>query len=107
MPNLNIIEFDGTSHEVIVNEGCSVMRAAIDNGIDGVTAECGGALACATCHVLVDPEWLDRLPEPTEAEEDMLQFVYSEQSDNSRLSCQIAMSDELNGMTVRLPESQL
>ena len=105
MPKVTHIEFDGTEHQVDVASGLSVMEGAVKNMVPGIDADCGGACACATCHVYVDPEWKDKTGEPNEMETSMLDFA-EEVKDNSRLSCQIKMSDELDGLTVRLPESQ-
>ncbi len=105
MPKVTYIEFDGTEHQVDVASGLSVMEGAVKNMVPGIDADCGGACACATCHVYVDPEWKDKTGEPNEMETSMLDFA-EEVKDNSRLSCQIKMSDDLDGLTVRLPESQ-
>ncbi|MCL2428110.1 MAG: 2Fe-2S iron-sulfur cluster-binding protein [Alphaproteobacteria bacterium] len=107
MPKVTYIEYDGTPHEVEVPEGLSVMRGAVDNNIPGIDADCGGECACATCHVYVEPEWLDKtgLPEPGSQEASMLSFAAVAQP-NSRLSCQIKMRPELDGLTVKMPEGQ-
>lgn len=105
MPKIVYIEHNGTRHEVEVAAGTSVMEGAVKNLIPGIDADCGGACACATCHVFVDPEWLDKTGERTEMETSMLEFAESVQS-NSRLSCQIAVSNALDGLVVRLPRSQ-
>jgi 2Fe-2S ferredoxin len=107
MPRVTYIEFDGTPHEVEVPVGLSVMRGAVDNNVPGIDADCGGECACATCHVYVDAAWLDRigLPEPGSQEASMLSFAAVAQPD-SRLSCQIKMSEELDGLVVRMPEGQ-
>ena len=107
MPKVTYIEYDGTPHEVEVPEGLSVMRGAVDNNIPGIDADCGGECACATCHVYVEPEWLDKtgLPEPGSQEASMLSFAAVAQP-NSRLSCQIRMRTELDGLTVKMPEGQ-
>lgn len=107
MAKVTYIEHDGTPHEVEVQEGTSVMRGAVDNNIPGIDADCGGECACATCHVYVEPEWLDKtgLPEPGSQEASMLSFAAVAQP-NSRLSCQIEMRAELDGLTVRMPEGQ-
>ncbi|HVC55337.1 MAG TPA: 2Fe-2S iron-sulfur cluster-binding protein, partial [Stellaceae bacterium] len=98
---------NGTEHRVELPVGRSVMRGAIDNNIPGIDADCGGECACATCHVYVDPAWLPRtgLPVPGSLEASMLGFAAVTQ-DNSRLSCQIEMRDELDGLVVRMPEGQ-
>lgn len=95
----------GTRTEIESDNGSSVMEAAIRNGIPGIDAECGGACACATCHVYVDDEWADKAGSPDPMEEDMLDFAY-EVRPNSRLSCQLRVSDELDGLVVHVPERQ-
>lgn len=106
MPKAVFVQPDGTEKEIDVARMESLMRAAIRCNVDGVVAECGGALTCATCHVYVDPEWLARLPPPDEAEEDMLQFTGAERKPNSRLSCQLRMTEALEGIRVTVPETQ-
>ena len=107
MPRVTYIEFNGTPHEVDVPVGLSVMRGAVDNNVPGIDADCGGECACATCHVYVDAAWLDRigLPQPGSQEASMLSFAAVAQPD-SRLSCQIKMREELDGLVVRMPEGQ-
>jgi len=105
MPLIKFISHDGTEREVHVAAGTSVMHAAVDNGVSGILADCGGACACATCHVYVDPAWLARTGARTEMEESMLSFAAATQ-ENSRLACQIEMSDALDGIVLRLPEGQ-
>jgi len=105
MVKVKYIEFDGTEHEVEVEAGTTLMRAAVFNGVPGIDAECGGACACATCHVYVPREWQSMLPEQASTELDMLEFA-NEAQDNSRLSCQIILTDELDGLTVHMPEFQ-
>jgi 2Fe-2S ferredoxin len=105
MPNVTYIEFDGTTHTVDVPVGLSVMRGAVDNEIPGIDADCGGQCACATCHVFVDPAWLERTGERSEMEDSMLEFAAATQ-DNSRLACQIEVTDALDGLIVRMPEGQ-
>jgi 2Fe-2S ferredoxin len=107
MPKVTYIEHDGNPHEVEVPVGLSVMRGAVDNNVPGIDADCGGECACATCHVYVDPAWLDLtgLPEPGSQEASMLSFAAVAEP-NSRLSCQIPMRDELDGLVVRMPEGQ-
>jgi 2Fe-2S ferredoxin len=107
MPRVTYIEFNGTPHEVDVPLGLSVMRGAVDNNVPGIDADCGGECACATCHVYVDAAWLDKtgLPEPGSQEASMLSFAALAQP-NSRLSCQIEVTDALDGLVVRLPEGQ-
>jgi 2Fe-2S ferredoxin len=106
MPKVTYIQPDGSSSEVNALAGDSVMETAIDNDIDGIIAECGGACSCATCHVYVDEAWTDRLPAPDALEDGMLDCVLDRQP-NSRLSCQIRLSDEFDGLTVRIPDSQI
>jgi 2Fe-2S ferredoxin len=105
MPRVNYVEHNGRVHEVDVPVGFSVMEGAVNNGIPGIDGDCGGACACATCHVYVDPQWADKLSPPNELESDMLGFAY-EPDERSRLSCQIKVSPELDGLTVYLPEKQ-
>lgn len=105
MAKITYIEFNGTEHVVDVENGLSVMEGAIKNNIPGIDADCGGACACATCHVYVDESWLPKTGEKDPMEESMLDFAENVQ-DNSRLSCQINVSDELDGLVVRTPESQ-
>lgn len=105
MPQVTYIEHDGTEHRVEVEEGLSVMRGAVDNGVPGIDADCGGQCACATCHVFVDEAWLARTGDKGEQEESMLSFAATAQP-NSRLSCQIEVTAELDGLVVRLPEAQ-
>ncbi len=106
MAKITYIEFDGTSHEVEVPSGLSVMEGAVDNNIPGIEAECGGACSCATCHVYVDPAWVEKTGSPEHLEKDMLESAY-DLKETSRLSCQIEVSDELDGLVVRMPEHQI
>jgi ferredoxin, 2Fe-2S len=105
MAKITYIEHDGTEHTVDVKPGLSVMEGAVKNNIPGIDADCGGACACATCHVYVDEAWQAKTGTPTAMEESMLDFAEGVEP-NSRLSCQIKVSDELEGLIVRLPESQ-
>ena len=105
MPKITYIAFDGEETTVDAKEGMSVMQSAVNNGVDGIVAECGGACSCATCHVYVDEEWLGKLPEAQAMEKEMLDFVMSPQP-NSRLSCQLKVTAELDGLVVNTPESQ-
>ena len=105
MPKITYIAFDGEETTVDAKEGMSVMQTAVNNGVDGIVAECGGACSCATCHVYVEPEWFDKLPEAQDMEKEMLDFVMSPQP-TSRLSCQIKVTAELDGLVVTTPESQ-
>ena len=101
MPRMTFIDPDGSAHEVEAPVGHSLLQIAWDNGID-IEGACEGAMACSTCHVIVDPKWFDRLDEPTEEEEDMLDLAFG-LTHTSRLGCQIKMCDELDGLEVTLP----
>jgi len=105
MPKVTFIEFDGTEHVVEADDGYSVMEAAVRNGVPGIEADCGGACACATCHVYVDPTWVEATGKPVDNEADMLEFAIEPQP-TSRLSCQIRVSEALDGLVVRIPASQ-
>ncbi|MDC0422462.1 2Fe-2S iron-sulfur cluster-binding protein [Hellea sp.] len=105
MPKINFVDSDGTNREVETKNGTSVMEAAVQNMIPGIDADCGGACACATCHVYVSNDWMRKLKAKDDMEDSMLDFAEDVQ-DNSRLSCQILMNDELDGITVTTPESQ-
>ena len=105
MPKITYIEHNGKSHEINVANGLSVMEGAIQNNIPGIDADCGGSCACATCHVYVDENWYDKLPEKDNAEEDMLDTAY-EPKKMSRLSCQITVEDSLDGLVVKMPSKQ-
>jgi len=102
---ITYIDNDGTSRTVQVESGSTVMRGAVDNFIEGIVAECGGAMSCATCHCYVDPAWLDQVGPPGDVEREMIDCT-SEPRPNSRLSCQIPVTDSLDGLVVHLPESQ-
>lgn len=106
MPNVTYVHPDGSREVVDVPVGTSVMRAAVMNGIDGIVAECGGEMMCATCHVYVEEGQLDRTPKMAEEEGAMLEFTACERRANSRLSCQLVATPEFEGLTVYLPESQ-
>ena len=105
MPKITYIDPSGASHEVDAEVGATVMETAIRNGVAGIEAECGGACACATCHVYVDEAWREKTGSPSPMEEDMLDFGFDVRP-NSRLSCQIKVSDELDGLVVSTPERQ-
>jgi len=105
MAKITYIEFDGTEHIVDVAKGLTVMEGAVKNMISGIDADCGGACACATCHVYVDPDWIGKTGDVSEMETSMLDFA-EEVKQNSRLSCQIQVSDDLDGLIVRIPEAQ-
>ena len=105
MPRITYIEHDGTEHVIEVKTGLSVMEGAVKNNIPGIDADCGGACACATCHVYVDAAWGDKTGTSSAMEESKLDFAENVEP-NSRLSCQIKVSDALEGLIVRMPESQ-
>ena len=106
MAKIKYIEHNGKEHEVNVANGLSVMEGAIQNDIPGIDADCGGGMACATCHVYVKEDWFNKLPVKAIGEDDMLDQAY-EPNSKSRLSCQIIVSDDLNGLVVHLPEKQI
>ena len=106
MPKITYIEHNGKSHTVEIANGLSVMEGAVQNNIPGIDADCGGSMACATCHVYVKEEWFNKIPPKNEGEDDMLDQAYKPQK-NSRLSCQIEVSDVLEGLEVNLPEKQV
>ena len=95
----------GNSKTINVDNGLSVMEGAIQNEIQGIDADCGGSMACATCHVYVNDEWFDKIPKAEDAEVDMIDMAY-EPKKNSRLSCQIIISDDLDGLEVSIPSKQ-
>ena len=105
MAKITYIEHNGTEHVVEVATGMTVMEGARDNNIPGIDADCGGACACSTCHVYVHPDWVEKLPAKDDMEEDMLDFAFDVRP-SSRLSCQIKVRDELDGLVVRVPERQ-
>jgi len=105
MAKIKYIEHKGKSHTIDVANGLSVMEGAVQNDIPGIDADCGGSMACATCHVYVKEEWFDKLPKKEDGEEDMIDMAY-EPNKFSRLSCQLIVSDELEGLVVNLPEKQ-
>ena len=105
MAKITYIEHSGKSHTIEVQNGLTVMEAAVQNNISGIDADCGGSMACATCHVYVKEEWFNKLPKKEDGEEDMLDMAY-EPRKFSRLSCQLIVSDELEGLVVNLPEKQ-
>jgi len=105
MPKITYIEHDGTEHTVDAAVGTTVMNAALDNLVPGIDADCGGECSCATCHVMVAEQWMSKVGQPGEAEESMLDLNPERQS-NSRLSCQIPVTEELDGLVVQLPEFQ-
>ena len=105
MAKITYIDFEGKSRTVEVENGLSVMEGAIQNDIPGIDADCGGSMACATCHVYVEQTWLDKLPKAEDGEIDMIDMA-SEPKKNSRLSCQLIVSDELDGLIVNIPSKQ-
>ena len=104
MPRIIFITPDGIRHETHVENGYSVMEAAINNNIDGIVAECGGACACATCHSYIDEAWLDKIPAMDDMEDSMLDAAF-ERKDTSRLTCQIEVTDALDGLVVHVAEN--
>ncbi|RLL63689.1 2Fe-2S iron-sulfur cluster-binding protein [Paenirhodobacter hankyongi] len=107
MAKITYIEFNGTEHVVDVKPGMTVMEGARDNGIPGIDADCGGACACSTCHVYIDETWVDRLPAKESMEEDMLDFAWHPDPVKSRLTCQIKVTPEIDGLVVHIPEKQI
>ncbi|MEM8787638.1 MAG: 2Fe-2S iron-sulfur cluster-binding protein [Pseudomonadota bacterium] len=107
MAKITYIEHNGTEHVVEVRNGLSVMEGARDNNIPGIEADCGGACACSTCHVYVHPDWVSKLPAREPMEEDMLDFAWEPDPQRSRLTCQIKVSDDLDGLVVNMPERQI
>ncbi|MBI1622022.1 2Fe-2S iron-sulfur cluster-binding protein [Aquamicrobium zhengzhouense] len=105
--NATFIAFDGTTTQVEVDEGESLMQAAITNDVNGIVGECGGSMMCATCHCYIDDAWLEAAGPRNDGEEDMLESATSEVRPQSRLSCQVKMNAELDGIVVRLPETQI
>ena len=106
MPRITYIEHNGTEHTVDVAVGLTVMEGAVNNNIPGIDADCGGACACSTCHVYVDAAWVGKLPAREDMEEDMLDFAY-EPNERSRLTCQVKVTPELDGLVVQMPEKQI
>jgi 2Fe-2S ferredoxin len=107
MPTITFIHPDGRAEQVEAEIGDSAMRAALVHGIDGIIAECGGSLVCATCHVYVEEEWIGRLAAVSDDEDELLDGAASERKANSRLSCQIKITPELDGLVLRLPDRQV
>jgi|TARA_B100000809_G_scaffold28110_1_gene24392 2Fe-2S ferredoxin len=105
MSKITYIEHSGKQHTIDVKNGLTVMEGAIQNNIPGIDADCGGSMACATCHVYVKEEWFDKLLKKEDGEEDMLDMAY-EPKKFSRLSCQLIVSDKLDGLVVTMPEKQ-
>jgi len=105
MVKITFVQKDGARQDVDGQPGMTVMEAAVKAMVPGIDADCGGACACATCHVYVEPEWLEKVGKRNEMEEDMLDFAFDVR-DNSRLSCQIKISDAIDGLVVKVPEKQ-
>ena len=105
MAKITYVEHSGKLHTIQVQNGLTVMEGAVQNNIPGIDADCGGSMACATCHVYVKEEWFNKLPKKEDGEEDMLDMAY-EPNKFSRLSCQLTVSDELEGLAVNLPVKQ-
>ncbi|MDP4822482.1 MAG: 2Fe-2S iron-sulfur cluster-binding protein [Aestuariivirgaceae bacterium] len=105
MTKITFIQHNGASQTVDANPGMSVMEAAVKNAVPGIDADCGGACACATCHVYVEADWVEKAGARSDMEADMLDFAY-EVRENSRLSCQIKVTEGLDGLTVKVPEKQ-
>ena len=106
MAKITYIEHNGNKHTVDVENGLSVMEGAVQNDIPGIDADCGGGMACATCHVYIGNEWFNKINQKSEGEDDMLDQAY-EPKKNSRLSCQITVTEELEGLTLEMPEKQV
>ena len=106
MAKITYVEHSGKLHTIQVQNGLTVMEGAVQNNISGIDADCGGSMACATCHVYVKEEWFNKLPKKEDGEEDMLDMAY-EPSKFSRLSCQLIVSDDLEGLVVNLPVKQV
>ena len=105
MPKITYIEHNGKTHLIEVAKGLTVMEGAVQNNIPGIDADCGGSCACATCHIYVDKKWFSKLITKVAAEQDMLDMAFEPKS-NSRLSCQLIISDELDGLEVNIPSKQ-
>jgi ferredoxin, 2Fe-2S len=105
MAKITYIENNGNSHTIEIQNGLTVMEGAVQNDIPGIDADCGGGMACATCHVYVKEEWFDKLPKKEDGEEDMLDMAY-EPNQFSRLSCQVIVSNEIDGLVVSIPVKQ-
>ena len=106
MPRITYIEHNGAEHTVDVPIGLTVMEGAVNNNIPGIDADCGGACACSTCHAYVDPDWVARIPAREDMELDMLDFAY-EPNERSRLTCQVKVTAEMDGLVLQLPEKQI
>ena len=106
MAKITYIENSGEKHIVEVQKGLTVMEGAVANNVPGIDADCGGGMACATCHVYVKDEWFDKINKKSEGEDDMIDQAY-EPKKSSRLSCQIQVSSDIDGLEVHLPEKQI
>ncbi|RVT53777.1 2Fe-2S iron-sulfur cluster-binding protein [Rubrivivax albus] len=106
MPDITFIEADGEIHAFEAPEGVSLMAAATGAGVPGIVGECGGQLRCATCHVVVDPAWVERLPPPSSDEQAMLALTAAPCEQGSRLSCQVMLTGDMQGLVLRVPASQ-
>ena len=106
MPKITYKDFQGGSKTIEIESGLTVMEGAIQNDIPGIDADCGGSMACATCHVYVDQQWIDKIPKAEDAENDMIDMAF-EPKKNSRLSCQIIVTEELDGLIVTTPSKQI
>ncbi len=107
MAKITYVEHNGTEHVVEVAAGLTVMEGARDNNVPGIEADCGGACACSTCHVYLDAAWVEKVPTKDAMEEDMLDFAYEPDEVRSRLTCQIKVTDDLDGLIVHLPVKQI
>ena len=105
MPKITFIDQKGLSKTIEIENGLTVMEGAVQNNVPGIDADCGGGMACATCHVYVEDSWFNKIEKAEDAEQDMIDMAYKPQK-NSRLSCQIVVSDEIDGLTVTTPEKQ-
>ena len=106
MPNVTLVEFDGSRHTLEVPEGQSIMQTAVDHSLPGIVGECCGSMACATCHCFIDADWTEKVGPPSQLEQDLLEGSPVETQTNSRLGCQVAVTAALDGLIVHLPESQ-
>ena len=106
MPTVTFIAADGSEEKVVANEGTTLMQLAMDEGVDGIVAECGGGCACATCHCYIDERWTDVVGGPNDFEDEMLDATAADRKENSRLSCQIDVTEAMDGLIVHLPEEQ-
>ena len=107
MAKITFVEHNGTEHVLEGEDGMTVMELAVKNSVPGIDADCGGACACATCHVYVREEWADKVGKAVEMEEDMLDFAYEPDAARSRLTCQLKVTDALDGLIVQMPEKQI